>query len=472
MPPKKKQKEVTKAPPEDENTTEKRERSQRAAKTKPKVWESLVPKSKSLTKSKFVQPIQRQTEEKSGEDDKISVDSDNECVQTSTRQRRKDSAAKTIATLSEKRDINKNSKDSNGTPTLLSDKCDGKTRKSSVKKTTKQKTKKTTSIIQKKAAVLSSSSATTKVVESESCKPDRIVQVPAGAAQSTVELRSPTPRQQVVDRPVAALSGKKRLERETDILAELEVSSPCKRPRTAASPRKSKIAFKSLASSVSQPKMSTYKRKIEPRKTICNIDILNLLSDQEDEEEDNDIKKIEPTSAPVRNSPSKINKQKVEETMGDQKKVPIWRKMNASKLDTTPRDVYNADKYGEEEFGPEAVDQKKKKTRRKKKDTKAILQFGDKESKVVRDVVKDAYNVKTPGVKKTRKCAPKKADKQAKIPISFYKSFHSPPSVQSEVQQTSTVEPAEDLQSNFTVDVEKKIVCSPEKPSKAFGSMQ
>ena len=118
-------------------------------------------------------------------------------------------------------------------------------------------------------------------------------------------------------------------------------------PRTAASPRKSKIAFKSLASSVSQPKMSTYKRKIEPRKAICNINVLNLLSDQED-----DIKKIEPTSTPVRNSPCK--------------------------------------------------------------------------------------------------------------------SFHSPPSVQPEVQQTSTVEPAEDLQSEFTVDVQETFsALEPEPPRRS-----
>jgi len=472
MPPKKKQKEATEAPPEVENTSEKRGRSQRAAKTKPKVWESLVPKPKSVIKSKSVQPVSKQTEEKPREDDKISVDKDSECVLTTTRQRRKNSksntTAKTTATLSGKRDINRNSKDSNGTPTPVNDECDAKTRKYSVKKTTKQKKKKTTSLRPKEAAVLSPSSATPKEVEAGSCKPDRIVQVPAGAAESTVELHSPVPRQQVVDRPVAALSGKKRLERETDILAELEVGSPCKRPRTAASPRKSKIAFKSLASSVSQPKMSTFTRKIEPRKTICNIDILNLLSDPEDEQEDNDKEEIEPTAAPVRKSPCKSYKQKVEDSIGDQKKVPIWRKMNASKLDTTPKDVYNADKYGEEEFGPEAVDQKKKKTRKKKKDTKAILQFGDKESKVVRDVVKDAYNVKTPGVRKTRKCAPKKADKQAKIPISFYKSFQSPPSVQPEVQQTSIVESAEDLQSEFTVDVQENFSApEPEPPRRS-----
>ena len=60
------------------------------------------------------------------------------------------------------------------------------------------------------------------------------------------------------------------------------------------------------------------------------------------------------------------------------------------------------------------------------------------------------------------------ADKQAKISISFYKSFQSPPSVQPEVQQTSIVESAEDLQSEFTVDVQENFSApEPEPPRRS-----
>ena len=47
--------------------------------------------------------------------------------------------------------------------------------------------------------------------------------------------------------------------------------------------------------------------------------------------------------------------------------------------DLQPKDVFNPDNYGEEEFGPDDPKAKVKKTRKKKKVTKAIVVFGGAE---------------------------------------------------------------------------------------------
>ena len=67
-------------------------------------------------------------------------------------------------------------------------------------------------------------------------------------------------------------------------------------------------------------------------------------------------------------------------------------------------DVFDVGCYGEEEFGPEEeLANIKKKQRRKKKDTKAILVFGStKEKKEIEKAVKESHNLKTPGGAKKR----------------------------------------------------------------------
>ena len=68
-------------------------------------------------------------------------------------------------------------------------------------------------------------------------------------------------------------------------------------------------------------------------------------------------------------------------------------------MDNRKVDVFDPNCYGEEEFGPERDTGKvKKKIRRKKKETKAILVFGDKgQRQNVEKAVKESHNLKTPG---------------------------------------------------------------------------
>ena len=58
-------------------------------------------------------------------------------------------------------------------------------------------------------------------------------------------------------------------------------------------------------------------------------------------------------------------------------------------------DVFNPDNYGEEEFGPDDPKAKVKKTRKKKKVTKAIVVFGGaEEAAEVKKSVKASHNLK------------------------------------------------------------------------------
>ena len=62
--------------------------------------------------------------------------------------------------------------------------------------------------------------------------------------------------------------------------------------------------------------------------------------------------------------------------------------------------MFDPNCYGEEEFGPEDERAKiKKKARRKKKDTKAILVFGNQAAKKdIEKAVKESHHLRTPGV--------------------------------------------------------------------------
>ena len=62
--------------------------------------------------------------------------------------------------------------------------------------------------------------------------------------------------------------------------------------------------------------------------------------------------------------------------------------------------MFNPDNYGEEEFGPDDPKAKVKKTRKKKKVTKAIVVFGDaEEAAEVKKSVKASHNLKVKKLK-------------------------------------------------------------------------
>jgi len=94
-------------------------------------------------------------------------------------------------------------------------------------------------------------------------------------------------------------------------------------------------------------------------------------------------------------------------------KVPVWRKQNANdESNVVGQDVFDPWNYGEEEFGPDKDNVVKKKVRKKKKDTKAILTWGKKKTEDVRTAVKLTHNLETPGRKKPK---PKRTNKKAAV---------------------------------------------------------
>ena len=260
---------------------------------------------------------------------------------------------------------------------------------------------------------------------------------------------------EAVDKPVKKNSPRKRKLSNLKIVEELAISpvkkvrleevkgnsalspqkskvknSPKKRvksiARSALSPQKSKVKnspkkrVKSIASSIA--KNGVISQKNAPRKTLCNMDIMGLLDDDEDDEKEAD-------NEDVRNNVISINGNQVDGDDEDHEvsfkvnvanktsKVPVWRKQDTSKCvpgnDSNVGDVFDVDCYGEEEWGPEKGNKgAKKKVRRKKKDTKAILTFGMKINPDVRAAVKLTHNLHTPeGLKKKK---PKKTNLKAK----------------------------------------------------------
>ena len=64
-------------------------------------------------------------------------------------------------------------------------------------------------------------------------------------------------------------------------------------------------------------------------------------------------------------------------------------------------DVFDVACYGEEEFGPEKDEGVKKKTRRRKKNTKAILVFGNQSARQeIEKAIKQTHNLNTPSDKR------------------------------------------------------------------------
>merc|ERR1711962_599686 len=93
--------------------------------------------------------------------------------------------------------------------------------------------------------------------------------------------------------------------------------------------------------------------------------------------------------------------------------VPIWKKPgNHSKVAVDPKeckaDVFDMACYGEEEFGPEKDEGVKKRTRRRKKNTKAILVFGNQSARQeIEKAIKQTHNLNTPSDKRKVKNLPK-----------------------------------------------------------------
>merc|ERR1712098_16200 len=164
-------------------------------------------------------------------------------------------------------------------------------------------------------------------------------------------------------------------------------------PKTKISPKKKR--YTSIASTLTKTGVVTQKNA--PRKTLCNMDILGLLDDDEEDDTDEEIKKDE--EVPAVNDKDAIEEEDEDEiSFKDQSpmpslvskstKVPIWAKPNTSKAlanksnNTREADVFDVDFYGEEEWGPDKKVAKKK-TKRKKKETKGLLVFNKNVSNLV-----------------------------------------------------------------------------------------
>ena len=188
--------------------------------------------------------------------------------------------------------------------------------------------------------------------------------------------------------------------------AKLESPAPAAKKVTKKSPKK---RYTSIASSIS--KTGIVGTKNVPRKTLCNMDIIGLLDDELDEDQ-------EAEEAPADKEASKVdNEDDPEISFKDQSgvgskgsKVPVWRKQNTNdESNVAGEDVFDPWNYGEEEFGPDKDNAVKKKVRKKKKDTKAILTWGKKKTEDVRTAVKLTHNLETPGRKKAK---PKRTNKK------------------------------------------------------------
>ena len=202
--------------------------------------------------------------------------------------------------------------------------------------------------------------------------------------------------------PIKKNQKKRKLSAEV-IEAELTDSSKKAKVSSVKKKNSPKKRLRTIASGLS--KDGKVLQKNPPRKTLGNKDILGLLDEDPGEvNEDEPELEPEPEKAPgsVEISPSvSLNKLK----------VPVWRQERqeaAQSVQTAGNDVFDPMNYLEE-FGPEDVSvcPPKKKPRKRKKDTKAILVFGkNHQSNGVKKVVKEAHNLKTPGAaRKTKKVA-------------------------------------------------------------------
>ena len=190
-------------------------------------------------------------------------------------------------------------------------------------------------------------------------------------------------------------SQKRKLSQEN---IETELLDTSKKPKMSPVKKKSVLSPRKRSISKSLTKAG---KENAPRKSLGNRDILGLL-----DEDPGDSIAEEPEPEPEKSPNTSAN-------VSSRQKVPVWRQQEPNKtVQTAGNDVFDLANYGEEEFGPEDVSvlPVKKKARRKKKDTKAILVFGNNQSNGIKKVVKEAHNLKTPGAgKKTRKVTSRKA---------------------------------------------------------------
>jgi len=145
---------------------------------------------------------------------------------------------------------------------------------------------------------------------------------------------------------------------------------------------------------------------VTTKKVLTSEAILNLLSDSEEEYCRSAGKKsaISPKKSRQNNKSRSsffesghqplVNASQFE-TSKNTSQVPIWKKMEQLKKvdEFTGGDVYDPQAYVSD-IEPK---DKKKKARKRKKDTRAIIVFGDKNA---RQAIKEAHNLKTPKVTK------------------------------------------------------------------------
>ena len=239
---------------------------------------------------------------------------------------------------------------------------------------------------------------TTKVISSKHSSPD----------SSVVKDSSNNLEPEIVKLPPKKrrLSNLKIAEEFESPVKKAKLESLAAKKVTKKSPKK---RYTSIASSIS--KTGIVGTKNVPRKTLCNMDIIGLLDDELDEDQ-------EAEEAPADKEASKVdNEDDPEISFKDQSgvgskgsKVPVWRKQNTNdESNVAGEDVFDPWNYGEEEFGPDKDNAVKKKVRKKKKDTKAILTWGKKKTEDVRTAVKLTHNLETPGRKKAK---PKRTNKK------------------------------------------------------------
>ena len=220
---------------------------------------------------------------------------------------------------------------------------------------------------------------------------------------------------------VKKLPPKKRRLSNLKIAEEFE--SPIKKvrlggpsPTSKNAPKSPKRRYTSIASSISKTGLVGGGKNV-PRKTLCNMDIIGLLDDEldEDKETEKDPDDNVANKEGEEDDPEiSFKDQSSNGTNGSKgSKVPVWRKQNANdESNVVGEDVFDPWNYGEEEFGPDKDNVVKKKVRKKKKDTKAILTWGKKKTEDVRTAVKLTHNLETPGRKKPK---PKRTNKKAAV---------------------------------------------------------
>ena len=193
---------------------------------------------------------------------------------------------------------------------------------------------------------------------------------------------------------------------------KVKMNSPAP-PTTKNAVKSPKKRYTSIASSISKTGIVATNKNV-PRKTLCNMDIIGLLDDEMDEDQESEEIPADKEGSKEDDEADPEISFKDQSSVGSKaSKVPVWRKQNTNdESNVAGEDVFDPRNYGEEEFGPDKDNVVKKKARKKKKDTKAILTWGKKKTQDVRTAVKLTHNLETPGRKKTK---PKRTNRKAAV---------------------------------------------------------